>query len=295
MKTKTLPAIPVLFFTCILYSCQKENVTQKDYKQETDKIETSIAQGVTKDASYITHFPKQETVASNELKQKIMSAMINSYSKTNAVPAATSEVFGVFKDGSCGSYRELDIRMDCEDNNPASITKGYTANTSVENGDIYYQFCLVNDRKNFPQINSGKYAVLSLDRRQATNGINISFDRGFDNEDHNNQNVVYLNGEQQTLPFDSFAGINISGNSALSFLLILKNASGPVRPPVLTGVSSYGVLGSFAAQKGYIFSDDEDYRNANSFYSNTASESSVYFKGVMEFGANTKLYVSKAR
>ena len=63
-------------------------MTQKDYKQETDKIETSIASGVTKDESYITHFPKQETEAPKELKQKIMSAMVNSYSKTNAIPAA---------------------------------------------------------------------------------------------------------------------------------------------------------------------------------------------------------------
>ena len=45
MKTKTLPAVQILLLTCVFYSCQKENVTQKDYKQETDKIETSIASG----------------------------------------------------------------------------------------------------------------------------------------------------------------------------------------------------------------------------------------------------------
>jgi hypothetical protein len=295
MKKKTLTAIQILLVTCIFYSCQKENVTQKDYKQETDKIETSIASGVTKDESYITHFPKQETEAPTELKQKIMTAMSNSYSKTNAIPAANTEIFGVFKDGSCGSYRELDITMDCEDNNPASATHGYTGATVVNNGDIKYRFCLVNDRKNFPQISSGKYAVLSLDRRQATNGINISFDRGFDNEDHNNQNAVSLDGEKQALPFNSFAGVNISGNSGLSFLLILRNANAAARPPILAGVTSYGVLGNFGPQKGYIFSDDEDFQNANSFYSNTASESSVWFKNIMEFGANTKIYVSKAR
>jgi hypothetical protein len=294
MKKTTL-AMKLLIATCLFYSCQKENVTQNDYKQETDKIETSIASGLTKDQSYLTNFPKHETEASKELKQKIMGALINSYSKTNAIAAVNSEIFGVFKDGSCGSYRELDIRMDCEDNNPASSTHGYTGNTVVSNGDISYQFCLVNDRKNFPQISSGKYAVLSLDRRQLTNGINISFDRGFDNEDHNNQNSVVLNGASQSLPFDSFPGINISGNSALSFLLILRNSTGAAKPPVLAGVASYGVLGSFASQKGYIFSDDEDFQNANSFYSNTASESSVWFKNVMEFGANTKIYVSKAR
>lgn len=295
MKKNTLHAVKVLLLTVLFYNCQKENVTRNDYKQETDKIETSIATGAQKDRSYITHFPKRETMASKELKQKIMGAMINSYSKTNAIPAVNNEIFGVFKDGSCGSYRELDIRMDCEDNNPASATKGYTGSTSVDNGDIYYQFCLVNDRKRFPQLSSGKYAVLSLDRHQSVNGINVSFDRGFDNEDHNNQNAVELDGQSQPLPFDSFAGVNVTGNAALSFLLILKNSEGPAKPPVLAGVTSYGVLGSFGEKKGNIFSDDEDFQNANSFYSNTASESSVFFKGVIEFGSNTKFYVSKAR
>jgi hypothetical protein len=224
MKKNTLSAVQILLVTSLFFSCQKENVTHNDYKQETDKIETSIASGLTKDRSYITNFPKQETVASKELKQKIMGALVNSYSKTNAIATVNSEMFGVFKDGSCGSYRELDIRMDGEDNNPASTTKGYTGSTFVNNGDVYYQFCLVNDRTKFPRISSGKYAILSLDRRQSTNGTTISFDRSFDNEDHNNQNAVILNGEAQALPFDSFPGINISGNSALSFLLMLKDS-----------------------------------------------------------------------
>ena len=76
---------------------------------------------------------------------------------------------------------------------------------------------------------------------------------------------------------------------------MLKNSSGPAIPPVLAGVPSYGVIGSFGEKKGYIYSDDEDYRNANAFYSNTASESSVWFEGVMEFGKNTTIRVTKAR
>jgi hypothetical protein len=295
MKKNIQSAIQILVLTGIFYSCQKENVTQSDYKQETDKIETSMASGVTKDDSYLTHFPKEETDASKELKEKIVTALNTSYSKTNALSAANNEIFGVFKDGSCGSYRELDIKMDCEDNNSASATKGYTGTTVVNNGDIYYQFCLVNDRKNFPHISAGRYALLSLDKRQPTNGTNISFERYFDNEDHDNQNTVLLDGNQQALPYDSFPGVNISENSSLSFLLLLKDSSGPAKPPVLPGVSSYGVIGSFGEQKGYIFSDDEDYRNANAFYSNTASESSVWFKGVIEFGRNTTIWITKAR
>src|SRR5580765_3732699 len=182
MKKNTLSAIKILLLAGIFYGCQKENVTRNDYKQETDKrsdykletdkIETSIASGLTKDKSYMTNFPKDETEASKDLKQKIMGAMINSYSKTNAIPATISEIFGVFKDSSCGSYRELDIKMDCEDNNQSSTTTGYTGTSAVDNnGDIHYQFCLVNDRKKFPQISTGNYAVLSLDRQQSTNGV----------------------------------------------------------------------------------------------------------------------------
>jgi len=296
MKKNTSSAIKILLLSGIFYGCQKENVTHNDYKQETDKIETSIASGLTKDKSYITNFPKQETEASEDLKQKVMRAMINSYSKTNAIPATISEIFGVFKDSSCGSYRELDIKMDCEDNNQSSTTTGYTGSTAVDNnGDIHYQFCLVNDRKKFPQIRTGNYAVLSLDRHQSTDGVNISFDRYFDNEDHDNQNAVVLNAKDRPLPFNHFAGINIDQNSSLSFLLILKNSAGAAKPPVLAGVSTYGVIGSFGSEKGSIYSDDEDFRNANDFYSNTASESSVWFNGVMGFGKNTTIYVSKAR
>ena len=150
--------------------------------------------------------------------------------------------------------------MDCEDNNQSSTTTGYTGGTAVDNnGDIHYQFCLVNDRKNFPQISTGNYAVLSLDRHQSTNGVNISFDRYFDNEDHDNQNAVVLNGKDRPLPFNRFAGINIDQNSSLSFLLILKNSAGAAKPPVLAGVSTYGVIGSFGSEKGSIYSDDEDF------------------------------------
>ena len=70
MKKNILSAMQILFLTGIFYSCQKENVTHNDYKQETDKIETSIASGVTKNESYLTHFPKQETEASKELTEK---------------------------------------------------------------------------------------------------------------------------------------------------------------------------------------------------------------------------------
>jgi hypothetical protein len=142
--------------------------------------------------------------------------LINSYSKTNAIAAVGSEIFGVFKDGSCGSYRELDIKMDCEDNNQASMKKGYTGSTVVDNlGDIHYQFCLVNDRKNFPNISAGNYAVLSLDRRQSTNGTDISFDRYFDNEDHDNRKRCSRGREATNFTLRFFSGCSISAKTLL--------------------------------------------------------------------------------
>ena len=36
---------------------------------------------------------------------------------------------------------------------------------------------------------------------------------------------------------------------AFSFLLILKNATAAAKPPVLAGVTSYGVIGSFGPKK----------------------------------------------
>jgi hypothetical protein len=88
-------------------------VTQKDYKQETDKIETSIASGVTKDESYITHFQNRKRSAKG-IKTKDHVGNDQQLFENKRNPAANTEIFGVFKDGSCGTYRELDITMDCE-------------------------------------------------------------------------------------------------------------------------------------------------------------------------------------
>src|SRR6476646_1498078 len=97
MNKTSSSATKILLIASILCSCQKETVTHNNdnYKHETDKIETSISSGLVKNESYLTNLPKYETKASNDLKEKIMGALIKSYSKTNATQAVNQETFGV--------------------------------------------------------------------------------------------------------------------------------------------------------------------------------------------------------
>ena len=64
---------------------------------------------------------------------------------------------------------------------------------------------------------------------------------------------------------------------------------------------SYGVLGSFGSNQGYIYSDDEDNGNANWCYTThifgtwSGYYNTGYIKSYMYVNNNTKLYLSKAR
>jgi len=98
MKKNPSSAIKILLVASIFYGCQKENVTHNDYKQETDKIETSIASGLTKDKSYITRqtISSIEAMLSDNEFIRIHRSFIISVNKIESYTAEMVEVNSVF-------------------------------------------------------------------------------------------------------------------------------------------------------------------------------------------------------
>ena len=64
--------------------------------------------------------------------------------------AAATNVVGVFKISSCGTYKELRISMDCEDKRDNSYTTGNVGATYIENGNVNFVFCLTNANRYYP-------------------------------------------------------------------------------------------------------------------------------------------------
>jgi len=117
--------------------------------------------------------------------------------------------------------------------------------------------------------------------------------RYMDNEDNNNHNQTYYNGQ---LISGLFGLCHFSSNTRLHFYYYKKQSSATSFPYL--GMS-YGTLGRYGSNQGWIYSDDEDNSNANSayyyssYYANPTSTGNV--ANIMDVGSNTKFYISKAR
>ena len=58
----------------------------------------------------------------------------------------TTDVVGVFKVESCGTYKELTLYLDAEDTRQNSKIEGYVGDTFVDNnGNVRFKFCLTEE------------------------------------------------------------------------------------------------------------------------------------------------------
>lgn len=86
---------------------------------------------------YMTQLMNNPAIA----KQKVMRTLYNT----------TCDVVGVFKVGSCGVYKELEINMDAEDTRQDSKKTGNTGDSFVDgNGNIRFKFCLTEASQFYP-------------------------------------------------------------------------------------------------------------------------------------------------
>ncbi|MBI4647684.1 MAG: hypothetical protein HY738_14130 [Bacteroidia bacterium] len=275
------------------------------------------------DSSYIK---EKEDSNDSAMRDKVISIILNSYSKIKVLDYKGS-LFGVFKDGTCGDYPELDIYLDCEDENPTTEQFGWTGSSSVlDNKNADLLFCIVSG--NFQRSNKD-YAVLLLGT--LVEGYDC-YERWITNEKDDNINKTIVDGVEITYPY---YGNNVFSNkdnlytvptTSLEFhnLTILyfnfypKTTDGSSTSfPDLS--ISYGVLGRFGTHQGYIFLHDEDKNfywdpiicshgnegNVNKTYiyqwdpitlqhSERIDWASETVPNIFEGGPRTRLYISKA-
>ncbi|MFM9908649.1 MAG: hypothetical protein ACKVOW_04850 [Chitinophagaceae bacterium] len=267
--------------------------------------------------------PKIETVASesilNEIRQKItrvnneILAQHNNPIKPNLINGSW---VGVVKHNStagssgCGGWDELEIYMDCEDNNPKTswlptdpylgfLSPSYTYHPGswVTNGNATLRFCIVpgNDFHPFNISSSGGYALLRVTTNFLGDAREVS--RRFDNEDNNNGNSAVLrfgnlrtplrNGQTLSVKNNASNSDNsvfrtfIDGNSYMSFH-VFQNGQGGTAGTFMTGFPNfnglaYGVIGGELVPQslgiGLLRVDDQDGNNANFYFDDEFSTS----------------------
>jgi|TARA_B110000902_G_C14257349_1_gene568449 hypothetical protein len=315
----------VVLFTLLaglLYSCEQteliETETIDDITSEIEKIETIYQKGDIK-IENDTSKEKVETIASSDLMKEIHGNLEKSYSKTTTYSKSSALYiggYGVFmgNGGTCGSYKILDVYMDCEDSRPKTFKTNYTGASIIVGNNVLLRFCVVGGGSFSGNTFNEDFGVLNLGyNRLVYKGSSVT--RHFDNEDSRNTNYVRLNGSNIS---GALGDTNLGGghtilgerNTRLTFHIFYKNRYGVGSDFPNLGFS-YGLLGSFgsgSANRGSINLDDEDRRNANycffseydhvsgiSNYAASGKYISSSIPGFMDVGENTKLFFSKAR
>lgn len=302
---KNVLKVTMVITFLFLFGCEKDqnDSNNNTLTDEIGKVETRYQEGDIKIENTVDPaFQKVETSAPESYKEKIRQDLEKSYSKQTTYLKSVGNEVGVIKTGTCGSYKELIVNMDCEDgSNNISKSVGWVGDCTVNSlGNVTLKFCVVGDA--YFSIAKNDFAVLDLNGILPVsywpNGVG-SIQRYFDNEDTGNKNSFSLGGT----PFWGANGkCNFTNNVNLAFYYYAGDQS---RYNDYCNASlgfSYGVFGWFGNNHGWIDTDDEDYRNANSLIispwnKETGSRPSYYNIGrvqnIVEGGNNTTLYISK--
>lgn len=227
-----------------------------DGETDTIKIETvadEAAIQATMD-EYTTKLMNNPAIA----KQKVMRTLYNT----------SCDVVGVFKIGSCGVYKEIDLYMDAEDTGARSKTVDNVGDTFVSgNGNIHFKFCLTEASQFYP---GGVFLLDHIDYEQAYGGEKSTMQvvvRYHDCDDkHTKNNVTSTDPNYDTIEKLSHGFTQIDNNAALAWAFPSRFKTAFVGAAYFGPKSpiQYGVLaGSKNAISGRIYVDDEDSDNKN--------------------------------
>jgi hypothetical protein len=190
--------------------------------------------------------------------------------------------------GSCpGGTVTLKIRMDDEDDDNENRNGGWKGAISQDHSGTLFQFCKVNGTQFKPLATTDNsrnyYAVLKLGGSCPLNSY--GFSRYFDNEDDDNANWSEGNIHPNTC----------DSNTRLYFCLFKFGSSTMTSFPNLG--MSYGVFAasffSKAIQVGYVYTDDEDDDNENSYSAPPSIAPAA--KSIISDGSNTTLKLAKVK
>jgi hypothetical protein len=296
-----ITCVLALFF---LYSCEKdENDTNSNtITKQIVALETTYKEGDAKiEFPWYPGFQKNERVLDEGLTLKVRNELEKSYSKQTTYLKSGMKNVGVIKDGSCGPYQELYIFMDCEDSGAASSQTGYHGDSYVNvnsSRNAYLYFCVVSWA--FFQATNVDYAVLNLQDGNWPTGVS-KITNVMINESNGNINRCTLNGSDKK---NTLIG-ETQVTSDLTYLGYYYYPKVSTSTPFPNLGINYGVFGSFGANQGTIFVDNEDGVGSWislqkwSLFSGTGLEPNVTYPSnianivAVDGNCNTTLYFSK--
>jgi hypothetical protein len=300
---KNILKITVVITFLFLVGCKKEQNKEQNESSvntltdEIDKVVTIYQDGDVKIETIADPgFQKIETSAPESYKDKVRQELEKSYSKQTTYLKSAGNTVGVIKSGTCGSYKELYVYMDCEDsNNKTRIDGKWIGDIDVFGGNVALHFCVITGA--YFQPTNHDYAVLNLSTNSVPNGV-YRVVRTFDNEDSRNQNSATLNGAPVKY---LYGDCNFYYDTQLSFYYYPAVSSATPFPNL---GFLYGVFGNWGSidDKGSLFVDDEDGNNGNILvqqkWQNNQLQPEEKTSGIpsviMTDGENSVLYINKA-
>ena len=166
---------------------------------------------------------------------------------------ATSPRVGVFRVGSCGNYKYLSIKIDCENGNSKTSVSGNVGDTYVDGGDnMRLEFCMVDAGFRYPGgvflFEDVPLETMTLVRYHDTEDGGHN---GVWSDDPNYYDVMHISGMSK-LDSNATLAWNINRN-------MTKWGNIPVGP---AGIN-YGVIAPAEMASGNLYFDDEDHNNKN--------------------------------
>lgn len=236
-------------------SSEYDDAKLNEEEDEGEKIETLASEDEIKASmdEYKTMLMNRASVA----KERV----------TRTAYATTTNVVGVFKINSCGSYKELKISMDCEDKRDNSHITGNVGASYIENGNVNMVFCLTDASRYYPggvllvdNINYNRTYVYNDFGRRVDLDV---FVRHHDTEDNNPSNSVFSdNGDyDHKTKIKGYSKIDDDVTLAWAFPRYLTQMEFGTYYGA-RGIN-YGLLTPANTATGTIYCDDEDSRNKN--------------------------------
>lgn len=254
------------------YSCSNsydllENDLELAKATSDYELSTEVIGGEADTAKIETVADEQTIQASKDVyEQELMNRQSTAKEKVmRTAYAATVDVVGVFKVGSCGTYKELTLYLDAEDTRQNSKISGNVGDTYVDgNGNVRFKFCLTEANRYYA---GGVFLVNHINYNQYDNTMTVMV-RYHDCDDDNADNKIIESNHSDYQHIRNLKGYTVvDNNAALAWAFPSYPISQWLPSPFPMGPKNYikfGLLsGGPRARSGSIYVDDEDSKNRN--------------------------------
>lgn len=246
---------------------------------------------------------KIETVADEQAIQAVMDEYEQELMNRQSVAkervmrtayATTTDVVGIFKVGSCGTYKELTLEIDAEDTKQHSFIDGSVGDTYLtSNGNVRFVFCLTEANRYYP---GGVFLLNHINYTQFGNRMDV-YARYHDCDDKHTDNKVINSTDSRYNHISKLGGytvVNANATLAWAYPPYPRPQWGPSFGVGPQRSMKYGLLAAGSGsvtRKGRIHVDDEDSNNKN-WLKHYEGTNNNWGAGIgIEGGKNTDYYV----